>query len=89
MFGRAVYGWLGNRGYRWCLRYQARRDARAFLQPLYRTSRVNRLLLPWARRRYESRRRDTSCDHIDCACVWCRCGGTKSSNREKMVKVRG
>lgn len=73
LVNRAIFGVLGDRGYRWCLRYQARRDAGVFLQWLYKPSRVKRLLLPWARRRYESRRKDASCDHVDCACVWCRC----------------
>ncbi len=75
---RAVYELLGNRGYRWCLRYQARRDAGAFLRRLYRASPIKRMLLPWARRRYKSRRKDVSCDHIDCDCVWCRCGAAPS-----------
>lgn len=76
LVNRAIFGVLGDRGYRWCLRYQAPRDAGVFLHRLYRPWRVKRLLLPWARRRYESRRKDTSCDHVDCACIWCRCGGT-------------
>jgi AhpD family alkylhydroperoxidase len=32
------------------------------------------LLLPLAKKRYESRVKDKSCNHEDCACVWCRCG---------------
>jgi len=76
LVNRAVFEVLGDRGYRWCLRFQARRDACVFLQRLYRPSRVKRLLLPWARRRYKSRRKDVSCHHSDCACIWCRSGGT-------------
>jgi len=75
LVNRAVFDLLGDRGYRWCLRFQAKRDAGVFLQRLYRPSRVRRLFLPWARRRYRSRRDDASCDHVDCACIWCRCGG--------------
>jgi len=72
---RAVYSVLGNRGYAWLLRSQAwSRDTRGFLRWLYRPGRVRRLLLPWARRRYASMRRDVSCNHVDCTCVWCRCG---------------
>ncbi len=70
---RALYGLLGNAGYRWALRYQIAHDARAFLRRLYRPSIAKRLLMPWARWRYRSRRRDTSCNHVDCACIWCRC----------------
>jgi len=73
---RAVYGLLGNRGYRWLLRSQAwSGDARRFLRVLYGSTAAARVLLPWAQRRYRSRREDRSCDHIDCSCVWCRCGG--------------
>ncbi len=72
---RAFYNLLGNRGYRWCLRYQERRsDPRAFLRRCYHSSRIKRFFVPLARRRYQSRRKDSSCDHVDCTCVWCRCG---------------
>ncbi len=72
--GRALYGLVGNGGYRWLLRSQSRGDARVFLHRLYRSSQLKRLLLPWARHRILGRRKDASCDHIDCQCVWCRCG---------------
>lgn len=73
---RAIYGALGNRGYRWLLRSQSwSGDARGFLGWLYGPGRLRRVLLPWARRKYRSRRDDRSCDHVDCTCVWCRCGG--------------
>lgn len=49
---RAIYGALGNAGYRWALRRQAAHDARAFLHRLYRPSPLKRLLLPWAALRY-------------------------------------
>ncbi|MHB9100158.1 MAG: NAD(P)/FAD-dependent oxidoreductase [Sulfuricella sp.] len=77
LVNRALYGLLGNAGYRWLLRQQAGRDARAFLRRLYRPSLAKRLLMPWARIRYRSQRRDASCNHIDCTCVWCRCAGTR------------
>ncbi len=73
LVNRALYGLLGNAGYRWALRWQAGHDARTFLRRLYRPSLVKRLLMPWARWRYRSRRRDASCNHVDCACIWCRC----------------
>jgi hypothetical protein len=50
---RAIYGGLGNHGYRWLLRAQAwTADSRAFLGWLYRSARLSRLLLPWAQRRF-------------------------------------
>ncbi len=77
LINRAIYGMMGNRGYRWLLRYQAgRSDPCDFLHWLYKPSRGKQILLPWARSRYNSRRRDKSCDHVDCACIWCRCGRT-------------
>jgi len=72
---RALYSALSNRGYRWLLRSLAwSGDARRFLRILYGPARLRRLLLPWAQRRYRSQREDTSCNHVDCTCIWCRCG---------------
>ena len=73
---RALYATFGNRGYTWFLRRQERTaDPRRFLCRLYGPAWAKWLLLPWARSRYRSKRRDISCDHVDCTCVWCRCGG--------------
>jgi len=71
---RACYGLLGNRGYRWLLRRQGRGDARAFLFRRYAPSALRAMLYPWAQWRVRSRRRDVGCNHVDCTCVWCRCG---------------
>lgn len=72
---RALYGLLGNRGYRWCLRRQENHpDARELLHRYYRPSLLKRLLVSLARRRFRSQRRDVSCNHVDCGCVWCRHG---------------
>ena len=49
-------------------RARCARSAAAALPPSF----AKRLLMPWARWRYRSRRRDASCNHIDCECVWCR-----------------
>lgn len=79
---RALYGVLGNRGYRWFLDRMARHtDVREFLRRHYQSSVLKRLLAPWGRFRYHSLRMDTSCDHIDCVCVWCRHGGVHTSTR--------
>lgn len=84
MINRSLFGLLGNRGYRWLLqRSQAQHwDMHRALHGLYQPGPFKRLLLPWARLRYHSKRRDVSCDHVNCVCVWCRhdahCdGGTK------------
>lgn len=72
---RALYGGLGNRGYMWFLRrVSGSNDVRGFLRRHYRPTLVKRLLYPWASFRVQSRRRDDTCNHVDCACVWCRCG---------------
>lgn len=72
---RAFYGRFGNRGYSRFLREFSRSgDARGFLRRYYGPSWLKLLLYPWARWRVQSRRRDVNCNHIDCACVWCRCG---------------
>jgi flavin-dependent dehydrogenase len=73
---RVVYSKLGNRGYRWLLLRQlpGKPDVRHFLYSIYQPSWLHRALLPWAWRRYQSSRKDSSCDHIDCTCVWCRHG---------------
>lgn len=74
MVNRSLFGLLGNRGYRWLLqRSQAQHwDVHRALHKLYQPWPVKRLLLPWARTRYRSRRQDESCDHVNCTCVWCR-----------------
>ncbi|MAT66740.1 MAG: hypothetical protein CMN57_14015 [Gammaproteobacteria bacterium] len=72
---RALYSLLGNRGYRRLLRYlEHRPDIRALLYRHYRPSHVKHLLAPLARWRFHSQRRDESCNHIGCSCVWCRHG---------------
>ncbi|MBI2313933.1 MAG: NAD(P)/FAD-dependent oxidoreductase [Betaproteobacteria bacterium] len=78
VFNRALYSLLGNHGYRWLLLRRARRDPRAFLGRLYSPSAASRILGPWARSRYRSLRSDVSCNHVDCTCVWCRCGGAEA-----------
>lgn len=70
---RALYSMLGARGYRWFLWHLVSSpDLRESLHRHYRPSWFKYMLGPWARRRYESKRKDVSCDHIDCHCVWCR-----------------
>lgn len=70
---RALYTLLGNRGYGWFLRRLiAMPDLRASLGRYYQSSWHKRLLIPWAKRHYASQRRDITCNHVDCHCVWCR-----------------
>jgi len=70
---RALFSMVGNRGYSWFLRQLVSSpNLRESLRRQYHTSWIKRLLGPWAKRRYQSRRKDPTCDHIDCQCVWCR-----------------
>ena len=70
---RALFALLGNRGYRWFLRRVSNHpDPRGMLRRQYHGSPIKRILKPWAERRYESKRKDVSCNHVDCTCVWCR-----------------
>ena len=72
--------WIVNlardRGWRWMLDHRlSKGNVRAELRRLYRPSLPTRLLFPLALWRYRAPLRDMSCDHADCSCVWCRCGG--------------
>lgn len=85
MVNRAIFSMLGNRGYRWVLRRNQTQhlDAHRVLHWIYQPGVIKRLLQPWARRRYHSQRRDESCDHINCTCVWCRHGDHRLAGAEK------
>jgi len=78
---RVFYGLLGNRSYRLFLKIMTGKpDIRGSLYSIYNPSYIKKWLLPWASGRYESRRKDVTCNHIDCHCVWCRqCAGQMSS----------
>jgi hypothetical protein len=66
-------------GRRWVVRrHLAGGDVRETLRRLYLVPVVSRLLFPLAYWRHRRRLADPSCDHIDCACVWCRCGGARA-----------
>jgi len=72
---RALFSLIGNRGYRIFLRLlSGSSEPRAILHKHYGSLRIKRVLLLWARWRYTSQRKDKSCDHINCSCVWCRGG---------------
>lgn len=73
VINRALYSLSGSRGYSWFLgRLIAKKNLRESLRRQYQPSWPKRLLSPWAKRRYESHRKDITCDHIDCHCIWCR-----------------
>jgi len=70
---RVLYILMGKRGYEWFLRQLVSRpNLRESLRRQYQASWSKYLLGPWARHRYQSQRKDVSCNHVDCHCVWCR-----------------
>lgn len=71
---RYLFQRLGSVGYRLLTRSAASGDPCAFLRKQYNPSFLKNLLLPLARKSYESRVKDKMCNHEDCSCVWCRCG---------------
>lgn len=54
--------------------HAAQGDAGLALQRAYRPTLIRRMVFPLARRRYRAMLADPSCDHRDCACVWCQHG---------------
>ncbi len=70
---RALYSLVGKVAYGWFLgQLVSRPNLRESLRRQYRSSWPKRLLGPWARYRHASRRKDVTCNHIDCHCIWCR-----------------
>ncbi len=75
---RFIFNCIGERGWRWALRGLSRSDTVAKLQRLYQPSLLTRPIFPLAYWRYRTPLRDPSCNHVDCRCVWCRCGAHHS-----------
>jgi len=70
---RALYSIVSNQGFSWFLRHLASKpNVRDSLRWQYHASFVKRVLKPWANRRFESHRKDVTCNHVDCHCIWCR-----------------
>ncbi len=74
LVNRYLFQKFGHSGYRYLSMKLVQGNPRYFLREHYNPSFLKRLLLPLARRNYESKVKDKSCTHEDCACVWCRCG---------------
>ncbi len=70
---RVLFSLASNRSFTRFFSYlSTRKDLRESLRWQYQFTLPKRLLSPWARRRYESHRKDVTCDHVDCHCIWCR-----------------
>jgi len=78
---RWIFNMVGDRGWGWMLQHRfSNRDVRAELRRLYAPSLMRRLAFPMALRRFRAHLRDRSCDHVDCTCVWCRCGAAHGNS---------
>lgn len=76
---RFIFNLVGDHGWRWMLRRRlVKGDARPMLRRLYQPSLLTRTVFPLALKYYRHALRDRSCDHKDCACVWCRCGDAEN-----------
>jgi len=70
---RCCFARMGDRGYVRLMRSIGRaRDARDWLRRHYAPSPGKRLLFPFARRRFRSRRSPPGCAVSSCDCTWCR-----------------
>ncbi len=74
LVNRYLFERFGHAGYRHLTKKLAQGDPCGLLRRQYNYSFFKHLLLPLAKKRYESRVKDNRCNHADCACVWCRCG---------------
>ncbi len=74
LVNRYLFEKAGHAGYRYLTKRLAGGDPRDFLRRHYNPSSLKQMLLPFAKRKYESRVKDKSCNHENCSCVWCRCG---------------
>ncbi|MFV1993139.1 MAG: NAD(P)/FAD-dependent oxidoreductase [Acidiferrobacterales bacterium] len=73
---RGLYTLLGNPGYRTFMRMLANsKNIRASLRKQYQPNWFKLLFAPLALLYFKSRRKDKNCHHVNCTCVWCRCGG--------------
>lgn len=74
LVNRYLFEMFGHQGYRYMTKKFAAGNPCGFLRKHYSPSYIKYLLLPFAKRHYESRVKDKSCNHKNCSCIWCRCG---------------
>lgn len=74
LINRYLFERFGHTGYRYLTKKFAQGNPCNFLRKHYNPSFLKHLLLPIAKRKYESRVKDKNCNHENCTCVWCKCG---------------
>ncbi len=73
MINRYLFEKFGDFGYRYMARKLLVSDPCGFLMKHYNHSFMKHLFLHIARRSYVNKVKDESCNHENCACVWCTC----------------
>lgn len=71
---RFLFNAAGKRGRRWATRKLMQANTSGRLHKLYSPSALHAALFPLAKGMFRTSLRDPSCDHQDCACVWCEHG---------------
>jgi len=71
---RFLFDSVGKGGRRWVTRKLMQTNTLGRLHKLYAPSAPHKTLFPLAKRRIQANLTDPSCDHRDCACVWCEHG---------------
>ena len=74
LINRFLFERFGHSGYRYLARKFAKGNPCDFLRKHYNYSFFKHLLLPIAKKKHESKVKDTNCNHENCTCVWCKCG---------------
>ncbi len=74
LVNRYLFEKIGHAGYRFLAKKFASGRPCDILRRHYNSSTIKCFLLPFAKRKYESRVKDENCNHENCSCVWCRCG---------------
>ncbi|WP_375256330.1 NAD(P)/FAD-dependent oxidoreductase [Yoonia sp.] len=77
---RFLFNQTGPRGIDYLISKLGSADAGAALRAAYGLSLPKRLLLPIAQMRYRGPLKDSSCNHLNCDCVWCQHGAHDAAN---------
>ncbi len=73
LINRFLFEKLGHSGYRFLTKKFAAGNPCRILIKHYNYSFLKHLLLPIAKRNFTNKVTDRSCNHENCACVWCKC----------------
>lgn len=73
LINRFLFEKLGHTGYRFLTKKFSAGDPCHILIKHYNYSFLKHLLLPFAKRNFTNKVTDRSCNHENCACVWCKC----------------